>query len=167
VVVIIHYVTYVDIAEYFIAFSNTVNTSITNLKLQKLVYYAQAWHLALFNRPLFQGNFQAWTHGPVLPTLYYRYKEFSGRPIELPELDEEHLDQLEQKFGTDLTDFLEEIISKYYGFTAVQLESLSHSEQPWVSARNGLIDKSVSNNIINNKDILNFYKNQIDSFCCH
>jgi len=158
------FITCDDIADYFIAFANVTNTSITNLKLQKMVYYAQAWYLALYNRPLFQGNFQAWTHGPVSPKLYYKYRSFGWKPIEQSNLDEDFLDISEENFGEELSDFLEEIISKYFGLTALQLESLTHSEAPWKIARCGLAPKTASNNLIKNEDMLIFYKSQAENF---
>lgn len=152
------YITCFDIADYFIAFSNVTNISITNLKLQKLVYYAQAWHLALYNRPLFQGYFQAWAHGPLLPKLYYQYRQFRWQPIQRPDLNEESLDKLEQKLGNRLIDFLEDIISKYFGLTAHELEALTHSEEPWKTARAGLSKTKASDNFIKNKDMIDYYK---------
>lgn len=73
--------TYNDIADYFIAVSNSTHDLITNLRLQKLVYYAQAWHLAIYQEPLFSEDFQAWVHGPVIPQLYTQYKEYKWNPI--------------------------------------------------------------------------------------
>ena len=59
----------------------TLGLTSCNLKLQKLVYYAQAWHLALRDVPLFEEDFEAWVHGPVIPALYQEYKKFGWRPI--------------------------------------------------------------------------------------
>ncbi|HUZ03805.1 MAG TPA: type II toxin-antitoxin system antitoxin SocA domain-containing protein, partial [Acidobacteriaceae bacterium] len=56
-----------DIAKYFIASFQKKNKAISNLKLQKLLYYAQAWHLALYGSPLFSDSIEAWVHGPVVP----------------------------------------------------------------------------------------------------
>lgn len=73
-------------------------------------------------------------------------------------MDEEHLDKLEQKLGEKLTDFLEDVISEYYGLTAHQLETLTHSEEPWIAARMGLSVSAASNNPIKNKDMMEYYK---------
>ena len=67
-------ITHRDVAEYFLALANETGGTITNLKLQKLVYYAQAWHLANFDKPLFDAKFEAWVHGPVIPGLYEEYR---------------------------------------------------------------------------------------------
>lgn len=66
-------ITCFDIAKHFIRFANEEGSFISNLKLQKLVYYAQAWHLAIHGTPLFEEDFEAWVHGPVIPSLYQKY----------------------------------------------------------------------------------------------
>ncbi len=70
-----------EIADYFIWLANNTGSFISNLKLQKLVYYAQAWYLAIHDQPLFNEEFEAWIHGPVIPVLYQKYKTFSWKPI--------------------------------------------------------------------------------------
>ena len=70
-----------DIADYFVRLANETGDYISNLKLQKLVYYAQAWYLAISDEALFEEDFEAWVHGPVIPELYQEYKSFGWRPI--------------------------------------------------------------------------------------
>src|SRR6185369_5131439 len=70
------------IADYFIGLANETGSLITNLKLQKLVYYAQAWNLALNDgRALFDDDFEAWVHGPVIFDLYNDYRALKWNPI--------------------------------------------------------------------------------------
>jgi uncharacterized phage-associated protein len=69
------------VADYFINFSHEVGDPISNLKLQKLLYYAQAWHLALYDSSLFPERIQAWVHGPAVPPVYRRFKEWAWKPI--------------------------------------------------------------------------------------
>ncbi|MDE5758463.1 MAG: DUF4065 domain-containing protein, partial [Allobaculum sp.] len=54
---------------------------LTNLKLQKLLYYAQGASLGLYNRPLFEDQIVHWTHGPVVPTVYCKYSKFRNNPV--------------------------------------------------------------------------------------
>src|SRR5258708_4115865 len=66
-----------DVANWFLAaMDRGAGDSITHLKLQKLVYYAQAWSLALRNKPLFDEDFVAWTHGPVVKSVWRRFKGY-------------------------------------------------------------------------------------------
>ena len=76
-----------DIANYFIWRANSdeeFGDNITNLKLQKLVYYAQGFHLAWYDKPLFHEPIDAWTHGPVVRTLYAQYQSRGANPLPTP-----------------------------------------------------------------------------------
>ena len=68
--------TVLDVAQWFLA-----KEPMTHKKLQKLCYYAQAWHLALLNEPLFNENVEAWIHGPVIPALYAKYADYGWSDI--------------------------------------------------------------------------------------
>ena len=94
-------ITCFDVADYFLSLvDEDSGDSISNLKLQKLVYYAQGLHLACFDRPLFNEDIQAWAHGPVIPELYYKYREYASDPLPMNmELDLE-------KFNDDTKEFL-------------------------------------------------------------
>ena len=63
-----------DVADYIIWSSHESGSFISNLKLQKLLDYVQAWHLAVFGRPLFAEKLQAWLRGPAIPEIYRRYQ---------------------------------------------------------------------------------------------
>lgn len=146
-----------DVAEYFIALSNETGDTMTNLRLQKLVFYAQAWYLANFNKPLFEEDFQAWVHGPVIPTIYNKYKERGGQPI----LSDLKLNQTENIFDETTREFLKEVSAVYMPYTAYQLESMTHNEDPWVNARKGLKPTSLSDKIIEKEDIRKYYEQKI------
>ena len=118
-----------EIADYLLCESRDRGEVLTHLKLQKLMYYAQAWSLAPTGKPLFAEDFQAWVHGPVLPSQYARFRDNGWRPIDLdvvkPSLDAavaKHLDEIVDVFGTE---------------TAVTLERMTHQEAPWLRAREG------------------------------
>ncbi len=69
-----------DIARWFIAWAENVDAEVSNLKLQKLLYYAQGHRLGATGEPLFSDPIQAWAHGPVVAEVYHAYKEESDRP---------------------------------------------------------------------------------------
>lgn len=133
---------------------------ITNKKLQKLLYYTQAWHLVYFDTQLFNELPEAWVHGPVYPSVYDRYKRFQSKPIWN---DENHplskTVELFNSFGfsEEQKDFLEAILKYYGGRSALELELLSHREQPWLEARNGLADYDISANKISVESMKNYY----------
>jgi uncharacterized phage-associated protein len=70
------------VAEWFINRADRqAGDDMTHLKLQKLIYFAQAWHLANTGEPLFSEEMQAWTHGPVVPSVWHKYKQFQWESI--------------------------------------------------------------------------------------
>lgn len=140
-----------DVANFFIRKSHEDGLPITQLKLQKLCYYAQAWHLVLSkkNTPLFKGEFQAWVHGPVNPDLYNRYRQYGWDPI-LTRPENIDLDSSEEQI-------LNEVWDAYGGFDAKYLEALTHNEDPWKIAREGLPEDAYSNVVIKEKDMHKYY----------
>lgn len=127
---------------------------ITHLKLQKLVYYAQAWSLALFDRPLFEEDFQAWMHGPVLPSLYHRHKDYKYEPLPAPE-GAVDLDPDTEALLTDL-------LNTYGEKSAKALEELTHQEEPWIRARGGLSIEEYCREIIPKDHMKEFYRRLYD-----
>lgn len=123
---------------------------LTNLKLQKLLYYTQAWYLALNHQPLFAEDFEAWIHGPVLPTQYKRFAEFKWQPIILdiksPVIN-----------NKKVLGHVEEVIDVFGPETAVGLEIMTHNELPWIEARGGLPPTEPCNNIVKKQTMEKFY----------
>lgn len=148
-------ITYSDVADFFLAFGNDKGEMITNLKLQKLVYYAQAWFLANFERPLFDEDFQAWVHGPVIPNLYDKYKGNGSSPI----VESITLDAVKQKFPEDIFNFLNEVASVYMPHGAYELESMTHKENPWIDARKGF-EPDQACDVVIPKDSMQIYYGQ-------
>jgi len=139
-----------DVAEFFIHLANETGSYISNLKLQKLVYYAQAWHLALYNEPLFEEDFEAWVHGPVIPALYQKYKKFSWKPIQ-EEVEEPDIPE-------DILDFLGEVVKVYFGCDAYYLERMTHQENPWIQARGSLLKDDICDEIITKESMREYFK---------
>ncbi|EOO23370.1 hypothetical protein ICM_05510 [Bacillus cereus BAG1X2-3] len=113
------------VAQYFLSRS-TPNTdySITHLKLQKLVYYAQAWHVALNGRdnPLFEDRIAAWVHGPVCRALYEEFKKYGRFEIEPEELPTE----LNEERNKKKLETLEMVWNNYGEYDGKFLEALTH-----------------------------------------
>jgi len=125
-------VTALECARYFLTKPDReAGDDITHLKLQKLCYYAQAWHLALHNEPLFAGHIEAWTHGPVCVDLWHNYRDYGANPIPSPTPDEFDCEALAEEDRV----FLDEVWNAYGVYTAKYLEGLTHQERPWLEAR--------------------------------
>ena len=146
-----------DIADFFLAKANSTGDQITNLKLQKLVYYAQAWFLANFHKPLFDEEFEAWVHGPVLPKLYHIHKERGSSPI-ITDLD---IKNVKQRFDSKTVDFLNEVVSAYMPHGAYKLELMTHNEKPWIDARGSCESDEKCNTIISKESMEKFYEAQL------
>lgn len=135
------------VARYFLSLE-----SMSHLKLQKICYYAQAWHLALFGTPLMDTWFEAWVHGPVSPILYQEYKKWGWYNITQYEQTLEGIDEKVRKF-------LNTIYSLYGAFDGNQLEELTHKEEPWNLARKGCKPGEHCETLINPEDMQRYYRN--------
>lgn len=121
-----------DVARYFLALVDEESgDSLSNLKLQKLVYYAQGFHLALYDRLLFPERIEAWQHGPVVPDLYHAFKRFGSSPVVMDgEIDLE-------KYPAEVKELLDEVYSVFGQFSATRLRNITHQEPPWANTFDG------------------------------
>jgi uncharacterized phage-associated protein len=121
----------------------------TAMKLQKLVYYSQAWHTVWADKALFKNKIQAWKDGPVCPTLWKAHaKEF--RVSSLGSGDADNLSAREKKTVKQ--------VLKFYGKHSAQwLSDLSHSEDPWLDARRGVRKGAPSTNEITTRAMQEYY----------
>jgi uncharacterized phage-associated protein len=137
------------VAEYFLWFSNQTGSFISNLKLQKLLYYAQGWHLALHKERLFKDKMEAWVHGPAIPKLYGLYKKFSYNPIVVAVGKPDVAPEMEK--------FCQEIAKVFFPMDAYYLELATHQEPPWLNARKGLPPHASCKNPISESDMLKYF----------
>lgn len=129
-----------DIAKWFLNVNRAQmnfedSEYITNLKLQKLLYYAQGYYLARKNDPLFKEDFIAWEHGPVIRKVYDEYKKNGAKGIEYNEDFNISIDK-----ETEI--ILNEVYEKFGQFSAWKLRDMTHQEMPWkTTTRNDIISK--------------------------
>ncbi|WP_377476636.1 MAG: DUF4065 domain-containing protein [Microcoleus anatoxicus] len=142
------------LADYYIWFANDVGSYLSNHKLQKLLYYAQAWYLAFEDTPLFDEDFEAWVHGPTIPALFYAYQEqFDFKPI-LKEVEK-------PEFSKEVQEFLDELSDDYFFRDAYELELMVRREDPWINARGNLPKYEPSHAIITKESMKTFYKTRV------
>ncbi|MBG9772433.1 Panacea domain-containing protein [Brevibacillus laterosporus] len=143
-----------DVAKYFLSRSElNSKLAITHLKLQKLVYYAQAWTLVIEGEenPIFPEHIEAWIHGPVCPVLYYDYRDY-GFDVIKP------VTEIDLKIFTENQQRVLDAVWKAYGaYDGRYLEDLTHQEKPWKEARNGLRDSDQSNREITHNSMREYY----------
>lgn len=124
-----------DIAKHILTLSNPeVGDIMSNLKLQKLLYYVQGFHLAMHDgQPLFNEEVYAWQYGPVVPEVYQEYKHLGSSAIPVPE-------NLELQIDKDAADLIKEVYDVYGQFSALKLMDMTHDESPWRETQiNGVI----------------------------
>ena len=136
-----------DVAEWFLN-----KEPMSHKKVQKLCYYAQAWHYALKDEALINCEFEAWVHGPVSRSLYNKYSG-SGFSNLTPKKTYDAL-----PFHPEAREHLESVWETYGGHTGNALEALSHSEPPWQNARRGCENEARCSNPINHDDMKTYYR---------
>lgn len=143
-----------SVANFFIHQLNEKGIDVSPMKLQKLVYYAHGWHLALTGNPLIPETVQAWQYGPVVESLYHDVKNWGAdsitKPINETVFDAEGL----RMFSPQVEDpaiihLLNQIVNIYGGFTALELSNMTHMpDTPWAAIKsqfsNELIHHSVT-----------------------
>lgn len=117
-----------QVARFFLSVTDPEDNDVSNLKLQKLCYYAQGICTAMRGMPLFSDRIEAWDHGPVVPKLYHAYKQYGSQPVPpVTDFDSEQIVPADRKALFD--------IYEYYGqFSAWRLRNMTHEEPPWANA---------------------------------
>ena len=111
--------------------------SISNLKLQKLLYYAQGCYLGLYNEPLFDEELLAWRHGPVVDCIYQEFKKFSSNGIKCDEKPQVH-------FSVEAENVMKWVYDEFGQYTAWRLRNMTHQEAPWLKTeQNDVISKEL------------------------
>lgn len=126
--------------------------AVTHLKLQKLIYYVEAWFLANFNRPLFNESAQAWAHGPVYRSVYDKYKGSNWEA-----LPKERVVRLDPDLGR----FVDAVVKEYGQFSAKRLERITHAEDPWKVTRGNLPPEARCENPIDKLFVRNYYAKRL------
>jgi uncharacterized phage-associated protein len=142
-----------EVAKYFLSLCDeSAGDLMSNLRLQKLIYYAQGFHLALFDAPLFHEPIEAWIHGPVVPDVYYVFEEFgSGAICDVTSFDSSSIKE-------EVRNLLDEVYSVYGQFSAWKLENMTREEVPWVNAsKRSRADTSKRCNIISLDEMKIFF----------
>lgn len=138
----------IDIAKYIILFCKRNGYSISNLKLQKLLYFVQAQFLVACEEPAFEEEIEAWDFGPVVPEAYQYFRIWGNS--EIPEVvalgAEEKIYVSDQRIA-------DEILSLCAPYTARELVGITHKQMPWLN-----VYEKGCNNIISKKSIEEYFR---------
>lgn len=140
------------ITEYLIYKGVKGGDFVTNKRIQKLLYYIQAWHLAINKEPIFEDKIEAWIHGPAIRSVYEEYKSYVANPIDKIS-NENIMSELEK----DVIEFVDRIVAAYSKYDTATLEYMTHAEDPWQKARKGLELNESSNNEITQESMRDYY----------
>jgi uncharacterized phage-associated protein len=139
-----------QIARYFLSITDPEDNDFSNLKLQKLCYYAQGLCSAMRGKALFNERIEAWDHGPVVPALYHDYKQYGSQPIPVVEdFDEDEIAENDRKALTAVYDY-------YAQFSAWRLRNMTHAEAPWADAYNS------ASKHISVDSLVDYFSQQVD-----
>ena len=122
-----------QIAEWFLAYNDyqmeaNYADPISNMKLNKLLYYAQGCYLAITGNPLFNDRIEGWTHGPVIPAIYHKYKEYGANGIKY---DRKYYDNTISREDEKI---LFDVYDRFAQYSAYGLRNMTHQEKPWIEA---------------------------------
>lgn len=134
----------------------------SHLKLQKLLYLIEGYHLAYYGESLIDDEFEAWTHGPVSRKIYdslkdksrlYADLQFTPQPgCRLPS------EEIKRLLTDDQMDLIDEVLSLYDKDSGMALEALTHSQTPWINARCGLPVHEKCSNVISKGDMRTYFQ---------
>ena len=133
-----------DVCRHTINYSNDMNYGISNLKLQKVLYFIQAFFLISTSEPCFKERIEAWDFGPVVPEAYREYKQFGSSNIPrvsyIVDFDSEDIWNSTVKRYEDNTiceddqKRIEKVVDKFSEYSATDLVSITHDQAPWKDA---------------------------------
>ncbi len=121
----------------------------SNMKLQKMLYYEQGFHLAVFGTPLFEEDIEAWMYGPVVPAVYEVYKDYGYNGIDPGKVEEVSLSDREQAL-------FDEVYKVYGAYSAIGLMNMTHRESPWANTPTGV------GSVISRDKMVEFFRTRIN-----
>jgi uncharacterized phage-associated protein len=157
-----------DLGHIITHYVNKTGDTVSHKKLQKLLYYVEAWNLVHLDKPLIDEDFQAWVHGPVLPSLYHRLKEFGFDNIKVINDEKDTVDEEieaiieKNNLSEDQLELIYSVLNRYARLSSLELEILTHNEAPWLEARRGLPPHEPCKNIIEKSRMKEFYSSMLN-----
>jgi len=125
--------------------------NLSSMKVQKLLYYVQAWHLAITDAPAFDEKIKAWAQGPVVPQVWHARKDPATRRPTAQDVEEIELDDV-------TSDLIDLVLAMYGSMSGDELSALTHAEEPWRAARGEIAEGAHSSNAVDWGDMARFYR---------
>lgn len=147
-----------DVARYILYLSQQEPEPelMSQMRLHKLVYYCQAWCLAMRDEPLFDERIEAWQHGPVVPVIYPVFADYSSNAIAA------HESRDGENLRPDDRGLIDSIWANYRKYSASELRSMTHRERPWKDVAGGEEADIPPHTIISHDAMRSYYRRQYD-----
>ena len=129
---------------------------VTPLMLQKLLYFTQGIHFALYGEPIFSEDCRAWVHGPVYHEVYDLFRDFKYNPIDDARFA--LLEGIADALTDDEKRSVELFVNTFGMYSGNGLELITHNEEPWKEARKGYGDSIPSNVLLSKERIMSYYE---------
>ena len=131
------------IAKSILSLAASKKETVSHLKLQKLLYFVQGWHLACLKSSLFEEDLQAWAHGPVVPSIFDKCKT---QGTMYTQIKESLFPSEEKQIKSDSSKLIEAVYLQYAQYSGTSLEFITHQHEPWKKAytkgQNSIIEKN-------------------------
>ena len=128
--------------------------NLSHLKLQKLLFYCQAFHIASKDVPMYKEDVLAWTYGPVVNEVYKKYKSYGGQAIvAIAETDQEEGDDNKYGIPAESLSTISSILDAFGHLSAIALMEKTHRETPWIEAY-----KKGHGSVITHEAMKNYYR---------
>lgn len=148
-----------SVARFIINYCNSENIVISNLKLQKLLYFVQAFFLINTQQPCFRESIEAWDFGPVIPVAYHEFKQYGSgniptikRYIVYHNNEYYYEDYSSNMIDSNDQENIIDVINEFKEYSATDLVKLTHSQTPWAD-----VYVSGANNVITNESIERYF----------
>lgn len=128
--------------------------SMSHKKLEKLIYFAYSYTLVILNQKLFDDEFYAYVHGPIVKAIYNQYQDYG--------LSEIGKINIKPKFDNDTEDALEQVWQVYGKYDGIELESIVRQTTPWQKARQGISNLDSRGYKISQQDIVAYFSTKIE-----
>jgi uncharacterized phage-associated protein len=152
------------IANAFIRKAAQEQVPLSHMKLQKLVFFAHSWNLALNDKALLSENFEAWPYGPVVPSLYHELKGYGSEPVQnyLTEFDastQQIRAFVPNDQDTAFWSLFDQVWKLYGNYSAIKLSDMTHTAgSPWEQAR------KLSHKIITDDSLKSYFKDLVSRY---
>lgn len=133
----------------------------SHLKLQKLLYYCDAYHLAYFDEELIEDKFEAWVHGPVSRKVFATLRDRSLLYSDISYDGKGEEDIIFKSLSTEQQELIISVLEMLKSWTGLELEKATHDELPWLRARAGYDAASPCHVEISKEDMRTYYKKDL------